>query len=259
MPTAPPPPTASRYHAVSALAATAAARAALRVRPQGVSAIWQTIARFQVAQAVLAPRAVDRMLAEQDITVQAVSTLNPAAFTVDQAALDRMLADINADMEREFQRLVASLVQDSGRAAESVAIVARPGVGHVRHLTLPSCSRCAVLAGRIYRHSEGFERHPGCDCVMIPVTVASPDLTYDLDDLVARGQVTSLSKADRQAVADGADLAQVVNVRRASAGLRESGRALSRRGRMTPEAIYRQTGDDRDAAIALLVANGYLR
>jgi hypothetical protein len=259
MPTAAPPPTASRYHAASALAASAAARAATKVRPQGVSAIWQTVARFQVAQAVLAPRSVDRMLAEQGVEVAPVAPLNPSAFTVDQAAFDRMLADINADMEREFQRLVASLVQDSGRAAESVTIAARSGVSHVRHLTLPSCSRCAVLARRVYRHSDGFERHPGCDCVMIPVTVASPNFTYDLDELVASGQVTSLSKADRQAVADGADLAQVVNVRRASAGLKESGRVLYRRGRMTPEAIYRQTGDDRDAAIALLTANGYHR
>lgn len=256
MPAAP-PPTASRYYATSAVAAQAAATAATQVRQQGVRAVWQTVTRFQLAQAVLAPRAVDRMLAEQDSEVDPLAALNPAAFTVPLDGLDQMLAEIESDMDAEFERLVASIVQDAGRAAEQVAIAARPGVQHVRHLTLPSCSRCAVLAGRIYRYSEGFKRHPGCDCVMIPVTVASPDFTYDLNKLVQAGQVTGLSKSDRQAIADGADLSRLVNVRRTAAGLIESGRVLRRAGRLTPEAIYRVT-DDRDAAIELLKANGYL-
>lgn len=197
------------------------------------------------------------MLADQDLDVAADALLNGSAFT---SALDDMLAALDkVETDFAFNRLVESLVQDSGRAAESVAIAARPGVQHVRHLTLPSCSRCAVLAGRVYRYSEGFKRHPGCDCTMIPVTVASPDFTYNLDELVRQGQVTALSKADRRAVLDGADLGRVVNVRRTKAGLTESGRVLRRRDRMTPEAIYRQTGDDREAALALLKAQGYLR
>lgn len=251
------PPTASRYYATSVLAAQAAANAASQVRPQGVRAIWQTVSRFQLAQAVLAPRAVDQMLAEQDVDVDPLANLNPVAFTVPLDGFDQMLAQIETDMDAEFERLIASIVQDSGRAAQSVAITARPDVRFVRHLNLPSCSRCAVLAGRTYRYSEGFKRHPGCDCVMIPTTVASPDLTYDLDALVAEGKVTGLSKADRQAVADGADLGRVVNVRRTQAGLIDSGRVLRRKGRLTPEAIYRVT-DDREAAIELLKANGYL-
>lgn len=222
-------------------------------------AVWQAVTRFQIAQAVLAPRAIDQMLVEQDIEAEALAQIDPTAFTVSLDSLDRMLAEVEAEMEAEFQRLVASIVQDAGRAAESVAIAARPGVKHVRHLNLPSCSRCAVLAGRVYRYSEGFKRHPGCDCVMIPVTVASPDFAYDLDDLVRSGQVTGMSKADRQAVLrDGANLGRVVNVRRTQAGLIESGRVLRRNGRLTPEAIYRSTGNDREAAIALLKANGYL-
>lgn len=257
MPAAP-PPTASRYHAASALAATAAARAATKARPQGIRAAWQAVSRFQIAQATLAPRAVDRMLAEQDTEVAPRADLNPLAFTTPLDTFERLMAEIEAETEREFQRLVASIVQDAGRAAESVTIAARPEVQHVRHLNLPSCSRCAVLAGRVYRYSEGFERHPGCDCVMIPVTVASPDFAYDLDDLVATGQVTGLSKADRRAVLDGADLGRVVNVRRQQAGLTESGRVLRRRGQLTPEVIYRTTSD-RDEAVALLKQHGYLR
>lgn len=195
------------------------------------------------------------MLAEQSIDEAAEALLNSVGFT---SELDAIMAAIEtAATDFEFERIVESFVQDAGRAAESVTIAARPRVAWVRHLTLPSCSRCAVLAGRVYRYSEGFQRHPGCDCVMVPTTIGS-DLAYDLDDLVQSGQVTGLSKADRKAIRDGADLGRVVNVRRSQAGLSESGRVLYRRGRLTPEAIYRQTGDDREAALALLKANGYL-
>lgn len=197
------------------------------------------------------------MLADQAIDVAAEALLNTAAFT---SSVDDMLAAIDqAATDFQFDRLVASLVQDAGRAAESVAIAARPGIGHVRHLTLPSCSRCAVLAGRVYRYSTGFQRHPGCDCVMIPTTLANDSLTYDLGELAEQGLVTGLSKADRRAVRDGADFGRVVNVRRSAAGLSESGRVLRRRGRLTPEAIYRQAGDDQAAALELLRSAGYLK
>lgn len=98
-----------------------------------------------------------------------------------------------------------------------------------------------------------------CDCVMIPTTVAAPDLTYDPQELVRAGQVTGLSKADRQAIEDGADLGQVTNIRRRSAGLMDSGEALTRGGRPTPAGIYRMAGDDRDRALSLLAQHGYIR
>lgn len=255
MPT--PPPSATRYRAASALIAARAAQQALEARPRGGVAVAGVIATHQVTQAVFAERAVDQMLLQQEIEVEADALLAAPSFTSD---LNRILESIEkAATEFQFQRLVASMVQDAGRAAESVAIAARPRIGHVRHLTLPSCSRCAVLAGRVYRYSTGFQRHPGCDCVMIPTTLANDELTYDPVELAREGQVTGLSKADQKALADGADFGQVVNVRLRKAGLTESGSVLYRRGRMTPEAIYRQTGNDREAALALLQSNGYLR
>ena len=209
-----------------------------------------------MAQAVLAERSVDEMLVEQDIDAAADAMLNSVAFA---SEVDRMMQALEQELsDFQFDRLVESEVQDAGRAAQQVAVTARPDVGWVRHLTLPSCSRCAVLAGRVYRYSQGFQRHPGCDCVMIPVTVASPDFTYDMDDLVESGQVTGLSKADRRALRDGADFGQVVNVRTRKAGLRESGRVMTRAGRLTPEAIYRRTST-REEAVALLKQAGYLR
>jgi hypothetical protein len=212
--------------------------------------------RYQIAQAVLAQAAVSQMLAAQDIEAQAEALLSSAAFTTDVARFERMAESAATDYQ--FARLAESLVQDAGRAAQSVAVTARPRVGWVRHLTLPSCSRCAVLAGRVYRYSEGFLRHPQCDCTMLPVTVASPDYTYDPEALAREGRVTGLSKGDLRAIADGADFAQVVNIRSRAAGLHESGRVLSRAGRLTPEGIYRTTSS-RDEALALLQRNGYLR
>ena len=252
-----PPATASRYYAASAYAATAAYQQASEVRGLGVESIWGVLALFQTAQAQLAEQAVGLMVADQDIDAEAEALLNSAAFTTDAGTLEQMLESV--EQEWQFQQLVESLTQDAGRAAESVAIAARARVGHVRMLNPPSCSRCAVLAGRVYRYSTGFLRHPGCDCVMIPTTLANPDLVQDPADLMRRGLVAGLSKADQRAITDGADFGRVVNVRSSSAGMSESGRVLYRRGRMTPEAIYRSTGNDREAALALLQSNGYLR
>lgn len=217
--------------------------------------MWAALFRHQTAQAVLAERATDQMLAEQDLDVAAEALLNSAAFTTALARFEQMLEQVTAD--QQAQRLAESLTQDAARTAQQVAVAVRPHVSHVRLLTPPSCSRCAVLAGRAYRYSEGFKRHPGCDCVMIPVTVASPDFTHDIDALIRDGQVTGLSKADRRALAEGADFAKVVNIRSRKAGLTQSGRVLDRAGRSTPEGIF-QTASDREEALALLKRHGYL-
>lgn len=198
---------------------------------------------------------VQQMLLEQQIEVEAEALLNLLGFQSEQAALERMLQQVETDME--FDRLVSSVVTDAARAAESVAVATRPDIFHVRFVSPPCCARCAILAGRIYRWSDGFKRHPGCDCSMIPTTVASP-LRLSPSELVANGQVTGLSKADMRALDDGADLNRVVNVRLNKAGLLEAGHALTRRGKPTPAGIYRQA-TDRDDAIRRLKAAGYIR
>ena len=197
---------------------------------------------------------VSDVLTEQGVEVTPSGSLSPPAFTTD----GRMFTDMAAKSPN-LPRLVESLVQDAGRAAESVASAARPNVGHARYLSPPSCSRCAVLAGRTYRYSDGFQRHPNCDCVMIPATEdAAAGLVSDPTDLIRQGKVTGLSKADMRAIVeDGADLGKVVNVRRAASGLRESGRVLARAGKLTPEGIYR-LASDRTQAVAMLRQFGYL-
>lgn len=219
--------------------------------------MWNVLALFQIAQAEIAQEAVGLMLAQQEIDVAAEALLNSEAFTTSARSFEAMLDGIDTDWQ--FDQIVASLVQDAGRAAEGVTIAARPRIGHVRMLNPPSCARCAVLAGRVYRYSTGFLRHPGCDCVMVPTMLSNSALVQDPADLMRRGLVTGLSKADQQAIRDGADFGRIVNIRRQVAGMRESGRVLSRSDRPTPEAIYRDTANDRDRALALLQAAGYLR
>ena len=71
--------------------------------------------------------------------------------------------------------------------------------------------------------------------------------------------MTGLSKADRRALDEGADFAQIVNVRAKAAGLSESGQVLARAGRMTPAGIFDLAGDDRDYALELLRKYEYIR
>jgi hypothetical protein len=180
----------------------------------------------------------------------------------------------------DLEQLLTSEVADAGRSASQVEFVARPEwTNYVRMLTPPSCARCAILAGRIYRDLDAFQRHPGCDCVMVPVEswqsahdeglVASPDQAF------RDGQVRGLSEADAKAIADGADMAQVVNATRGIQTVDLFGRRAkattfgttkraawrkanpTRLVRLRPESIY-EFAKDRDDAIRLLQLYGYI-
>lgn len=179
------------------------------------------------------------------------------------------------------EQLVESEVQDAGRTASQTEFVARPEwTNYVRMLTPPSCDRCTILAGRIYRDLEAFQRHPRCDCVMVPVDswesahdrglITSPMEAFD------KGQVTGLSKADTQAIRDGADITAVVNAKSGITTADVFGkrvkattqgttrRAAWRRAnptrlvRLRPESIY-QFATDREDAIRLLRLYGYIK
>ncbi len=245
---------AREHYSRSVLIAERATREASRVKGRGLVAVAGQVVLHQVTQARASEAAVVAMLAEQGMTELPPSSLNALAFTTATDALSQML---DAAGDSGFVRLVQSLVQSAGRSAESVSSAARD-VGHVRMVNPPCCGRCAVLAGRVYRYSTGFLRHPGCDCVMVPTTVANPDFRQDPDDLMRRGLVAGLSKADASALKAGADFGQVVNVRKQSAGLSQAGSVLARRGRPTPEGIYRLASDNAEV-VALLKRFGYLR
>ena len=242
---------ADRHYAQTAAIATRAVREARRGDAGTV------VVRHQAAAASTATLAVTAMLAEQDTPVEPDALLLPLSFTTAPENVAAMLEQVETDWQ--FNRLVASLVTDAARSAEQATITTRERVGFVRYVSPPCCSRCAILAGRFYRFSDGFDRHPGCDCTHLPTTDPRSDFRQDPLDLVERGLVNDLSKADQRALADGADFGQIVNIRRREAGLTRSGRVLRRGSRPTPEAIYARVGDDRDAAIQQRIRCGYLR
>jgi len=245
----------SNYLWSSALAERAV-RQAHKAESAGSNAVAGVIVAHQATAAFHAPSAVSQMLAEQGVEEAAQALLNSSAFTTQVSTLEAMLDAVTVQFE--FDRLVQSMVQDAARSAEQVATAVTPKVGFVRFLSPPSCSRCAVLAGRVYRYSQGFLRHPGCDCTMVPTSLANPAYVHDPVDLMRQGLVTGLSKADRKAIGDGANFGQVVNVRSRTAGLATPGRVLERAGRPTPEAIY-AAATSRDDAVQRLIAAGYVR
>lgn len=160
--------------------------------------------------------------------------------------------------------LVRTQVADAGRAAASVAITARPRVGYVRMVSPPCCQRCAVLAGKTFRWNDGFKRHPRCQCRHTPVEEGNP-LGYSSD--IEPAQIRDLTEAQRQAISDGADVAQVINAHRGrNSGGMTTTEGTTRRGlagqrgvrrRLTPDAIYRVSAT-REEAVERLRANGYL-
>lgn len=176
---------------------------------------------------------------------------------------------------RHLQRIVTTQIGDAARVATGVAVVNDQALqGYVRHLTLPSCQRCIILAGRWYRWNAGFERHPQCDCVHVPaaepVAVASPREVYDsLTDEERR--TAGWSGHDQQAIDDGADLARVTNYRRKLQSVAIAGRVVKTTGigfkgqrtrvRLTPEAIYQEAQRldwTRDETIRQLKRHGYI-
>lgn len=246
---------AARYYqqqqALAALGVRAARRSA------SVEQLVGQVSAYQAASALLAEQGATAMLSEQGIDPAAVGAVNPSAFVTDRPSFVGMVQAAATD--EAVDRMVATLVQDAGRSGMGATIAARPAVtGHIRYVNAPSCARCAILAGRFYRWSEGFQRHPRCDCQMVPSTqAAAPGLISDPLEAFNSGAVRGLSKADAAAIRDGADMSQVVNIHRKAAGLSAGSSVLARGGRLTPEGIYR-IAKTRAEALQLLSSNGYI-
>ena len=229
----------------------------------------------------LATRQVSRLDAA-DLAASAVREVSrPRVRVTDSAEADGLRV-----AESRLRLVVQSTISDTGRAAESLEIAVRPQVGYVRMLNPPSCARCVVLAGKFYRWSQGFERHPQCDCRHIPVAESTAndvavDPTVYFNSLDEAAQNKTFTRAGAQAIRDGADISQVVNAhkdvsvaqvygRRLEATTQgttargRAGRAIRARGRnpetsprLMPTSIY-QIADDRADALRLLQANGYI-
>ncbi|WP_332644072.1 VG15 protein [Aeromicrobium sp.] len=305
----------ARQSAIVTAAVLAVRRLFERNRP--LPEIVATASAYQYASAAASMQAIASM-----------STSNPVPLGVPDAYLgvssygfplaEPIIATIDAivpapaealpanwwDDANEFmaniEQLIASEIADAGRTASQVEFVSRPDwQNYVRMLNPPSCARCAILAGRIYRDLEAFDRHPGCDCVMIPVEnwqeahdagyVSSAQDAFDKGLIRTRVSKDSdeyrpgFSKADEQAIRDGADITTIVNATRGTSqpgitnALRTEvfGRKVkattygttkraawrkanpTRLVRLRPESIY-EHARDRDDAIRLLKLYGYI-
>lgn len=293
---------ARAHHDRQAEISTAAgvAVAALIARKAPWAEVLQLLAAYQLAAATAAVRTLAAaILTEALVRPEMFAGVSSAGFPVSEplvAALDYLVpapAEALPDawwkpadrqrLEEAAARVVSGMVKDAGRDAFQAELVAsKTHDRYVRMLVPPSCQRCVVLAGRIYRQLEAFDRHPPtCDCVHWPADswgeaneaglVSSPAEAY------AAGQIRDLTDAQRKAIDAGADIVQVVN---ANSGMQTSTQELfgrrirvtrygttrrsawrkrnpSRRVRLTPGAIYRIADSDADA-VRLLQLNGYL-
>ena len=215
------------------------------------------IGRHQMLAATLAVQTSAAVLAEQDVDSDGPRVVT-AGFTADLVTIESLTAEADT---AALAMLTQVLVGDAGKSAAGVYAASRPQqVGYVRYLVGGSCERCAILAGRFYRWSDGFLRHPHCDCVNLAATQsASSALISSPAEAFEKGQIHGLSRSQEQAIRDGADIGQVVNATRGMRMVNFAGRRVGTPGaRLTPESIYRTAGGDRDQAIRLLRLYRYI-
>lgn len=305
-----PAPEAARRHylAQKAIADNISNRARLLwagIDQRNLDASWKALSGRMFAQvsagqltaATQADLYLDAVLAEQGIDPARTASVNPRAFagvTSDGRSLDVLLVEpviatkiaigggaaIDSALSTglgSLMRIVTTQVQDAGRTAVGSGMIARPAVtSYTRMLNPPSCSRCVVLAGKVYRFNEGFKRHPRCNCTHISSNEdVAGDLTTDpavyFKSLSAADQDKYFTKAGAEVIRGGGDMGQVVNAR---LGMYEAndrtyttvgttkrgfaGKRLKGERRLMPEGIFAEAGDDRELAVALLRKHGYL-
>lgn len=284
----------ARDHYASQQEVTAdAVAAARRLRFDSLGRLAAVVAGFQAAAAVRGSRFVPEALAEQGIDTDRFATPDartlagwtsyglPLLLLLDRARRPQV-------EEYRFDRLIASQVQDAGRNAEVLEMAVRPKVtAYVRQLNPPSCSRCILLAGKVYRKNEGFARHPLCDCVHVPTDLEVgddirfdapeyfrslptaeqlaeeyPHLTvkmrreagiYSQEDIFTKhgaALIRAAPESKQQYV-----MGRVVNTR----WMKHSTAGDDRLRRAMPGDLVRRSGGDRGLLLRLMRANGYIR
>ncbi|WP_134663988.1 hypothetical protein [Amycolatopsis sp. CFH S0078] len=142
--------------------------------------------------------------------------------------------DVHQAGLRRALTYVSTEINDAGRSAVQVAETAHPGAaGHERVVKLPACDRCVVLAGKFYRYSTGFLRHPRCDCTMVPVSREEwrdgrpeNEPTALFHAMSEAEQNRRFGTANAEVIRMGGDISQVVNARRGMATVKVFGRNM---------------------------------
>ena len=131
-----------------------------------------------------------------------------------------------------LRQMAMQAIEDTSISAMGVSITQRAGVGYVRVESPDCCPRCAILAGKYFRHNNDFLRHPKCHGRTIPCKGKEKAekqgwITNPMDrfnNMSEEEQDKVFGHADAQAIRDGADIYQVVNAHR---GMRQSDTATS--------------------------------
>lgn len=217
--------------------------------------ITALIVAGQLAAAQLAEPYLVAVLAETNQPDAAVLALRPRGFAgtaadgrslagflvgaviaAKQARTEMFTNDALAVGGRWLDMATETTIADISRSAVLTGIAVRPQIlGYVRSTAGDPCSRCAVLAGKWYRYSTGFLRHPRCHCTMTPSSV-------ELAGGFTEGALERTLKRGRQGPRP--DLSSLDLA------------ARSTEGRRMPEQILAST-DDRAAAIAMLRIAGF--
>ena len=221
------------------------------VDPRRVRDSWnRTHADFLTLFATLQTRAASDamdsstlMLAEQGDYVRPDGIANPLAFGTGFAPsgidlesyfdipVTRTLSAIKSGMGESdammagratLRQMAMQAIEDTSISAMGVSITQRSGVGHVRVESPDCCPRCAILAGKYFRHNNDFLRHPKCHGRTIPCKgkdkaekqgwITSPMDRFN--GMSEEEQDKVFGHADAQAIRDGADIYQVVNAHR---------------------------------------------
>jgi hypothetical protein len=154
--------------------------------------------------------------------------------------------------------VVRTAVADTGRAADSVAMISRPAVtSYIRVVEAGACSRCLLLAGREYGVSTAFRRHPRCHCGMEPVTSEHRPTPQDpkrvFEEMSEEQRKRTFGENGAKAISEGADMAQVVNARRGMTSATVEGQRL----KTTTEGTVR--GEFRRREFGRLQGEGAIR
>ena len=282
----------------------------LRVRESWNRTNVDFITLFAALQTRAASDAMDSstlMLAEQGDYVRPDGIANPMAFGTGFAPsgidlesyfsipVTRTLQAIKSGVGESdamqigratLRQMSTQALEDTSVSAMGVSITQRAGVGYVRVESPDCCPRCAILAGKYFRHSQNFLRHPKCHGTTIPCKgrdkaekqgwITDP---MDFNRMSEAEQDKVFGHADAQAIRDGADIYQVVNAHRGmrpigrgnirmttsegtsrygwSRMIRKYGYGQRQRRRLTPEGIY-SFNLPREQTIELLKREGYI-
>lgn len=248
----------------------------------------------QVGAATDAAASIPAMLAQQGVKSDPVGLLSPAGFagwtipswTAGDGVVDlatylypavitaRHSSGDAAEMLLAGRRMAQGLAQFAVAAAGDFASRAgtyadRGAIGQVWYDPPPMCRRCAAVYGRFFKlGAKDFQRHPRCDGQLVAV---GKEKLADLP-MIGAEDVKDLNRWQRQALSEGADWSQVIN---STSGVQRSrgnstsvltnnglqtyyGSGRGGQAKLSPKGIYAAAGDNRELAIELLRANGYI-